>query len=108
MTAAPLEPADGELIVEARLGRPPQDMLEAAVVLEAWAGVPGAERAGRRARLMPEVPRTPQPSVGRLPAPSVHQAGLLPGAAFIVTVIAIACWASPLASSLGGRSSSAG
>ena len=43
----------------------------------------------------------PQPSVGRLPAPSVQQAGLLPGVAFIVTVIAIAFWAAPLASSLG-------
>ena len=27
-------------LVQARLGRDPQDMLEAAVVLEAWAGVP--------------------------------------------------------------------
>jgi hypothetical protein len=51
---------------------------------------------------MPSSPRTPQPSVGRLPAPSGHQAGLAPGAAFIVTVIAIACWAAPLAASLGG------
>ena len=93
MTAAPLEPADGELIVEARLGRPPQDMLEAAVVLEAWAGVPAQSALAAARELMPEVPRTAQPSVGRLPAPSVHQAGLLPGAAFIVTVIAIACWA---------------
>ena len=39
--------------VEARLGRAPQDMLEAAVVLEAWAGVP-AQRALETARgLMP-------------------------------------------------------
>ena len=102
MTAAPLESADGELLVEARLGRPPQDMLEAAVVLEAWAGVPAQSALAAARELMPDAPRTPQPSVGRLPAPSAHQAGLLPGAAFIVTVIAIACWASPLASSLGG------
>ena len=54
-------------------------MLEAAVVLEAWAGVPAQTRARPPAReLMPEAPRAPQPSVGRLPAPSVHQAGLLP------------------------------
>ena len=103
MTAAPLEAPDAELIVEARLGRPPQDMLEAAVVLEAWAGVPAQSALAAARKLMPEVPRAAQPSVGRLPAPSVHQAGLLPGAAFIVTVIAIACWASPLASTLGGH-----
>jgi hypothetical protein len=102
MSAAPLEPADGELIVEARLGRPPQDMLEAAVVLEAWAGVPAQNALTAARALMHGAPRAPQPSVGRLPAPSVHQAGLMPGAAFIVTVIAIACWAAPLASSLGG------
>ncbi|MEA2229791.1 MAG: hypothetical protein QOF04_3421, partial [Solirubrobacteraceae bacterium] len=38
-----------ERFVEARLGREPQDMLEAAVVLEAWAGVPAGEalRSGR-------------------------------------------------------------
>ena len=102
MSAAPLEPADGELIVEARLGRPPQDMLEAAVVLEAWAGVPAQSALAAARALMTGSARTPQPSVGRLPAPGVQQAGLLPGAAFIVTVIAIACWAAPLASSLGG------
>ena len=53
MTAAPLEPADGELIVEARLGRPPQDMLEAAVVLEAWAGVPAQSALAAARELMP-------------------------------------------------------
>ena len=73
------------------------------MVLEAWAGVPARSALAAARELMPEAPRTAQPSVGRLPAPSVHQAGLLPGAAFIVTVIAIACWASPLAASLGGR-----
>ena len=88
MSVAPLEPADGELIVEARLGRPPQDMLEAAVVLEAWAGVPAQGALAAARALMPGSPRTPQPSVGRLPAPSMQQTGPLPGAAFIVTVLA--------------------
>ena len=67
MTEARMDPAQGRLIVEARLGRRPQDMLEAAVVLEAWAGVP-AQRALEEARaLMPEVPGEPRPSIGRLP-----------------------------------------
>jgi MFS family permease len=78
-------------------------MLEAAVVLEAWAGVPAASALAAARELTPDSPRAPQPSVGRLPAPSAHRDGVVPGAAFIVTVIAIACWAEPLASSLGGR-----
>lgn len=101
MTDVPLDPAEAELIVEARLGRQPQDMLEAAVVLEAWAGVP-AQRALAAARaLMPASPRPPQASVGRLPAPSSQDGVLLEGGAFVITVIAIACWAAPLAASMG-------
>jgi hypothetical protein len=54
-------------LVEARLGRPPQDALEAAVVLEAWAGVP-AQRALETARaLMPVRPAAPL--VSRAAAP---------------------------------------
>ena len=73
------------------------------MVLEAWAGVPAQNALAAARELMPESSRAPQPSVGRLPAPSLREGGLLSGTAFVVTVIAIACWASPLASSLGGR-----
>jgi hypothetical protein len=50
MSPADLDTERAESIVEARLGRKPQDMLEAAVVLEAWVGVPagGALDAGER------------------------------------------------------------
>ena len=88
-------------LVEARLGRAPQDALEAAVVLEAWAGVP-AQRALETARtLMPEVPVAPpisraQPAIARRPR------GLaLEGVAFLVAVLAIALWSAPLAAALG-------
>jgi hypothetical protein len=101
MTEARMDPAQARLIVEARLGRRPQDMLEAAGVLEAWAGVP-AQRALEEARaLMPETPAEPLPSVGRLPPPRSQKGVLLEGAAFVITVIAIAVWAAPLVSSLG-------
>jgi hypothetical protein len=96
-----LDPGDAELIVEARLGRRPQDMLEAAVVLEAWAGVPAQGALAAARALMPADPPAPQPSVGVLPRPSSREGVLVEGTAFIVTVIAIACWVSPLVSRLG-------
>jgi hypothetical protein len=88
-------------LVEARLGRPPQDALEAAVVLEAWAGVP-AQRALETARaLMPRLPAEPLASSSK-PVASRRPPGLLlEGTAFIVTVAAIALWAEPLAEALG-------
>ncbi len=39
MTPHKLSPVHAQRVVEARLGREPQDMLEAAVALEAWAGL---------------------------------------------------------------------
>ena len=88
-------------LVEARLGRPPQDALEAAVVLEAWAGVP-AQQALETARAL--MPRRPAPALVSAAAPVASQRspGLaLEGAAFLVTVVAIALWAEPLSTALG-------
>jgi hypothetical protein len=102
MSLTPMDPHRARLVIEARLGRPPQDMLEAAVVLEAWSGV-RAERALATARslMAGRRPRAPERSVGRLPRPSSHEGILLEGIAFIVTVVAIAGWVGPLRSSLG-------
>ncbi len=88
-------------LVEARLGRGPQDALEAAVVLEAWAGVP-AQRALELARgLMPRRPAEPLPS-SSVPAIAQRPKGVLvEGTAFLVTVVAIALWAAPLTTALG-------
>jgi hypothetical protein len=96
-----LDAADAELIVEARLGRRPQDMLEAAVVLEAWAGVPAQGALAAARELMRAETSPPQPSVGVLPRPTSREGVLVEGSAFIITVIAIACWVAPLASHLG-------
>ncbi|HMJ33067.1 MAG TPA: hypothetical protein VK501_04040 [Baekduia sp.] len=101
MTGATLDAREAGLVVEARLGRAPQDMLEAAVVLEAWAGVPAQAALAAARTMMPPVAAAPQRSVGRLPRPRNQEGVLLDGAAFVVTVIAIACWAAPLGSSVG-------
>ncbi len=88
-------------LLEARLGREPQDMLEAAVVLEAWAGVP-AQRALETARaLMPVEPLAARASVSKH-QPSPPRSGVVvEGAAFVATVLAIALWATPLTAELG-------
>jgi hypothetical protein len=101
MTDLPLDPGEAELIVEARLGRRPQDMLEAAVVLEAWAGMPAQAALAAARALMPAQPREAQLSVGRLPAARSREGILVEGTALIITVLAIAFWAAPMASSLG-------
>lgn len=88
-------------LVEARLGRAPQDALEAAVVLEAWAGMP-AQRALDTARaIMPRAFAPPAAGGTRPAAPTRPPGMLLEGAALLVTVCAIALWAEPLAAELG-------
>jgi hypothetical protein len=101
MTAPTLEPPEARLLVEARLGRAPQDMLEAAVVLEAWAGVPAQTALAVASATMPVEPASPQPSAGRLPRHREGDRVLADGTAFLVTVVAIACWAAPLTSDMG-------
>ena len=88
-------------LVEARLGREPQDALEAAVVLEAWAGVPAQQALETARAMMPT--RRGVPLVSRAkPAPVVRPPRqLAEGLAFVVTIAAIALWAAPLVSALG-------
>ncbi len=89
-------------VVEARLGRPPQDMLEAAVVLEAWGGIPARDALAAGRTLMRASAGPQEASVARLQGPGEAQEGFLVEAiAFVMAVVAIACWAVPLASSLG-------
>jgi hypothetical protein len=89
-------------VVEARLGRPPQDMLEAAVVLEAWGGVPARDALAAGRAIMGASVGPQEASVARLRGPAeAHEGFLTEAIAFVVAVVAIACWAVPLASSLG-------
>jgi hypothetical protein len=101
VTASSQELIDARLLVEARLGRAPQDMLEAAVVLEAWAGVPAQAALVAASATMPAEPARPQPSVGRLPRHREREGVLSDGFAFLVTVVAIAFWAAPLSDDAG-------
>jgi hypothetical protein len=103
MSDVPLQTADAEVLVEARLGRRPQDMLEAAVALEAWVGLPAQTALATARALMRPDARNAETSVGRIPAPSPRHGAVLEGLALVMTVIAIACWAAPLSSSLGAE-----
>jgi hypothetical protein len=88
-------------LVEARLGRPPQDMLEAAVVLEAWAGVPAVRALDAGRALMESHTPPPEKSAGPLPAPPEREGFASEAVSFVLAVLAIACWAAPLAAALG-------
>jgi hypothetical protein len=88
-------------LIEARLGRPPQDMLEAAVVLEAWAGVPAQRALETGVALMPGTPAAPLASAAALKAPARRRGQAVEGLAFVVSVLAIALWAAPLARAVG-------
>jgi hypothetical protein len=101
VTGALIDPLEARRLVEARLGRRPQDMLEAAVALEAWAGLPaqGALEAARG--VMRDESPVPQPSTGALPDRTTEKGALLEALTFLTTVIAIACWTAPLAASVG-------
>jgi hypothetical protein len=83
-------------------------MIEAAVVLEAWAGVPAQSALEAGEALMRTLPAQSQASVGKLPSPAPQEGFLLEAMAFVMTVIAIAFWASPLASALGAEAIESG
>jgi hypothetical protein len=90
-------------LVHARLGRPPQDMLEAAVVLEAWAGVSAQRALEAGSALMPEAAAAPLPSAAVLPAVERRPELLVEAFAFVASVLAVAFWAAPLAAELGAE-----
>ena len=88
-------------IVEARLGREPQDMLESAVALEAWAGVDASEALAHGREMMAWAPSAPKRSAGRLPGTPEQRGIAIEALSFVIVVVAIACWAAPLSDRLG-------
>jgi hypothetical protein len=99
MTATGLRRA--ERFVEARLGREPQDALEAAVVLEAWAGVSAGEALRSGQAIMASSSGEALPSAGRLPGAEDRRGTAVEALSFVIVVVAIAGWAAPLASRVG-------
>ncbi|HEY4276715.1 MAG TPA: hypothetical protein VGM91_00775 [Conexibacter sp.] len=88
-------------VIQARLGRPPQDALEAAVVLEAWGGLPAAAalRAGPRVLSSKMLPSRPQR--WRSDDQEGRRAVLAEGIGLLVAILSIAALAGPLSDELG-------
>jgi hypothetical protein len=101
VSSAELSALQARRIVEARLGREPQDMLEVAVALEAWAGVDAGEALDRGREMLATAPTEPRRSAGRLPTKPAQRAIAVEALSFVIAVVAIACWAAPLSRSLG-------
>ena len=101
MNATRISPPTARRIIDARLGREPQDMLEAAVVLEAWAGMTADEalRSGRT--IMDSAATEPRHSVGRLPGAGRQEGLVVEALSFVIAVVAIAAWAGPLSERVG-------
>ena len=99
-----MEPAGHEYaagVIEARLGRGAQDVLEAAVVLEAWGGVRASRALSLGSRVVP--PKPPPWTPGRL---TTEESGrrdsiLSEAIALIMAILAVASWAGPLSRQVG-------
>jgi hypothetical protein len=95
-----LTPVEARRLIEARLGRPPEDAFEAAVVLEAW----GGERAGTVFRLSSEAVRDGAESdrvEGTRSAEVGEERTAADGIATLLSVLGVAAWSTPLADALG-------
>src|SRR5437016_5084455 len=89
-------------VIEARLGRPARDVVEATVVLEAWAGVP-ATTAMSTARGVIRSEGTPARGTGRVDTGdrTEQQMVVLEGLALIMSILSVAAWATPLSRAFG-------
>jgi hypothetical protein len=89
-------------LVEARLGRRPQDKLEAAVVLEAWGGIRPPVALGVAGDAIDRTDGRPVRSVAnpRQPEPR-DKAVVAEGLALLIAVVAVALWTMPFGRALG-------
>jgi hypothetical protein len=88
-------------VIEARLGRSAQDVLEAAVVLEAWGGMRANAALSLGSRVVP--PKPPRWTPGRF---TTEESGrrdsvLTEAIALILAILAVASWAGPLSRQVG-------
>ncbi len=101
---AGVTPAEADGIVDARLGRPAQDLLEAAVVLEAWGGVPSEAALALDAGVLPARVARGGEAHGRADEErdaSGRASVVAEGVALLVAIVAVAVWAGPLSRQLG-------
>jgi hypothetical protein len=91
-----------ESVLDARLGRPPRDVLEATVVLEAWTGRPAREAMSSAASLV-RVDAPPVQGLSRVDpfADSEHSSVIAEGVTLVLLIVSIAAWAAPISRELG-------
>jgi hypothetical protein len=91
-----------EAVVAARLGRPPRDYLEAAVVLEAWTGKP-AQVAMSDARGLVTLDSSPPRARSRIePADDeLKRSVMAEGITLVLLIVSVAAWAAPIRKHLG-------
>ena len=101
MKADELSAERARALIEARLGRAPQDALEAAVILEAWGGI-DANAAMRLGAELTAEPTNLEPSRATTQPAGIRDGGMLAEAlALVMAVVAIAAWTPPLAEEFG-------
>jgi len=101
MSASRMSREEAGGIVAARLGRPPQDLLEAAVVLEAWGGVPSEAALALDPAILP-ARVAPEAHAGwEAEEDEQRQSVVAEGVALLVAIVAVATWAGPLSHQLG-------
>lgn len=104
MTGPPSTEPDlhGASVVEARLGREARDVLEATVVLEAWAGRP-ARHAMDTARALVNLNAPSVRTLSRMdPFQEAEQVSVIAeGITLVLLIISIAAWATPIRRHLG-------
>ena len=93
-----------EGVLDARLGRPPRDVIEATIVLEAWAGRP-ARAAMSTARALVTPGTTASFHRGRLERnrDREQQSVVLEGIALVFSILSVASWATPLSREVGAH-----
>lgn len=96
-----MHPRQAAALVAARLGRAPQDAVEATVVLEAWCGVPTPEAIALGEQLVGEVESSERVRPPREEAVA-ERWRLSEQIALLVALVALMAWSAPLITAVGG------
>ena len=94
--ATRIKPRQALAVVEARLGRPPRDGLEAAVVLEAWAGLRPHAALELGDQVMEHVPDRPSPTPHSRRSAVEERVGWFGEILGLLGFVSMASWGVPL------------